>query len=125
MRSTSAPTENPIPNAAGTATAEPNSAKANTPTADLVTLLGFIIGLTIIGIGLTKAFGLAQEDNTAIEMEVVVRNINLGFLLKASLFPLVAGEVNAVADMVLLSLLLYGSWQLVMGVVFIVWRRSG
>ena len=98
---------------------------ANTPTADLVTLLGFIIGLTIIGIGLTKAFGLAQEDNTAIEMEVVVRNINLGFLLKVSLLPLVAGEVNAVADMVLLSLLLYGSWQLVMGVVFIVWRRSG
>ena len=88
-------------------------------------MLGFIIGLTIIGIGLTKAFGLAQEDNTAIEMEVVVRNINLGFLLKVSLFPLVAGEVNAVADMVLLSLLLYGSWQLVMGVVFIVWRRSG
>jgi BASS family bile acid:Na+ symporter len=56
-------------------------------------------------------------------MEVVVRNINLGFLLKVSLFPLVAGEVNAVADMVLLSLLLYGSWQLVMGVVLIVWRR--
>jgi BASS family bile acid:Na+ symporter len=52
-----------------------------------------------------------------------VRNINLGFLLKVSLFPLVAGEVNAVADMVLLSLLLYGSWQLAMGVVLIVWRR--
>jgi len=97
---------------------------ADTPTADLATLLGFIIGLTVIGIGLTKAFGLAHEDNTAIEMEVVVRNINLGFLLKVSLFPLVAGEVNAVADMVLLSLLLYGSWQLVMGVVLIVWRRS-
>jgi len=97
---------------------------ADTPTADLVTLLGFIIGLTVIGIGLTKAFGLAKEDNTAIEMEVVVRNINLGFLLKVSLFPIVAGEINAVADMVLLSLLLYGSWQLIMGVVLIVWRRS-
>ena len=64
------------------------------------------------------------EDNTAIEMEVVVRNINLGFLLKVSLFPLVAGEANPVADMVLLSLLLYGSWQLIMGVVLIFWRRS-
>ena len=46
-----------------------------------------------------------------------MRNINLGFLLKVSLFPLVAGEANPVADMVLLSLLLYGSWQLIMGVV--------
>jgi BASS family bile acid:Na+ symporter len=97
---------------------------ADTPTTDLVTLLGFIIGLTLIGIGLTKAFGLAHKDNTAIEMEVVVRNINLGFLLKVSLFPLVAGEANPVADMVLLSLLLYGSWQLIMGVVLIFWRRS-
>ena len=97
---------------------------ADTPTTDLVTLLGFIIGLTLIGIGLTKAFGLTHKDNTAIEMEVVVRNINLGFLLKVSLFPLVAGEANPVADMVLLSLLLYGSWQLIMGVVLIFWRRS-
>lgn len=97
---------------------------ADTPVADLALLFGFIIGLTIVGLWLTKMFGLAQEDNTAIEMEVTVRNINLGFLLKASLFPLVAGESNPVADMVLLSLLLYGSWQLVMGVVFIFWRRK-
>ena len=96
----------------------------DTPTADLVTLLGFIIGLTVIGVGLTKAFGLAQRDNTAIEMEVVVRNINLGLLLKVSLFPLVVGEVNALADMVLLSLLLYGAWQLIMGFALIFWRRN-
>mgnify|MGYP007021924999 CR=1 FL=1 len=96
----------------------------DTPTADLVTLLGFIIGLTVIGVGLTKAFGLAQQDNTAIEMEVVVRNINLGLLLKVSLFPLVVGEVNALADMVLLSLLLYGAWQLIMGFALIFWRRN-
>ena len=96
---------------------------ADTPATDLAVLFGFIIALTVVGIGLTKAFRLQQEDNTAIEMEVVVRNINLGFLLKVSLFPLVAGETSAVADMVLLSLLLYGSWQLIMGVVFIFWRR--
>jgi BASS family bile acid:Na+ symporter len=96
----------------------------DTPTADLVTLLGFIIGLTVIGVGLTKAFGLAKQDNTAIEMEVVVRNINLGLLLKVSLFPLVVGEVNALADMVLLSLLLYGAWQLIMGFALIFWRRN-
>ena len=95
-----------------------------TPVTDIALLFGFIIGLTIVGLWLTKAFGLAQHDNTAIEMEVTVRNINLGFLLKASLFPLVAGVENLLADMVLLSLLLYGSWQLVMGAVFIFWRRK-
>jgi|TARA_B110000971_G_scaffold51796_1_gene52483 BASS family bile acid:Na+ symporter len=95
-----------------------------TPVTDIALLFGFIIGLTIVGLWLTKAFGLTQHDNTAIEMEVTVRNINLGFLLKASLFPLVAGVENPLADMVLLSLLLYGSWQLVMGAVFIFWRRK-
>jgi BASS family bile acid:Na+ symporter len=56
-------------------------------------------------------------------MEVVVRNINLGFLLKVSLFPTVAGASNPVADMVLFSMLLYGAWQLAMGIFLIFWRR--
>jgi BASS family bile acid:Na+ symporter len=72
---------------------------------------------------MTKGFGLASEDNRAIEMEVVVRNINLGFLLKVSLFPTVAGQSNPVADMALFSMLLYGAWQLAMGIFLIFWRR--
>ena len=91
---------------------------------DLAGLCLFILSLTIAGVFITKTFGLSKAENTAIEMEVVVRNINLGLLIKISLFPLIAGQTNPLADMVLLSLLLYGGWQLIMGFIFITWRRK-
>ena len=90
---------------------------------EIATLLTFIASLSLAGIWLTKAFGLAKKDNSAIEMEVVVRNINLGLLLKVSLFPTVAGESNPMADMALFTMLLYGAWQLVTGIGLIFWRR--
>ncbi len=96
---------------------------ANTSGDDIGVLCMFILSLSLVGIWLTKGFGLASEDNRAIEMEVVVRNINLGFLLKVSLFPTVAGQSNPVADMALFSMLLYGAWQLTMGIFLIFWRR--
>jgi BASS family bile acid:Na+ symporter len=96
---------------------------ANIASADIALLAAFIISLTLVGIWLTKGFGLTQQDNSAIEMEVVVRNINLGFLLKVSLFPTVAGETNPVADMALFTMLLYGAWQLATGISLIFWRR--
>ena len=96
---------------------------ANTSGDDIGVLCLFILSLSLVGIWLTKGFGLASEDNRAIEMEVVVRNINLGFLLKVSLFPTVAGQSNPVADMALFSMLLYGAWQLAMGIFLIFWRR--
>jgi BASS family bile acid:Na+ symporter len=91
---------------------------------DIAVLCGFILSLTVVGVWLTKGFGLASKDNRTIEMEVVVRNINLGFLLKVSLFPTVAGESNPVADMALFSMLLYGAWQLATGIFLIFWRRK-
>ena len=96
---------------------------ANTSGDDIGVLCVFILSLSLVGIWLTKGFGLASEDNRAIEMEVVVRNINLGFLLKVSLFPTVAGQSNPVADMALFSMLLYGAWQMTMGIFLIFWRR--
>jgi BASS family bile acid:Na+ symporter len=96
---------------------------ANTSGDDIGVLCLFILSLSLMGIWLTKGFGLASEDNRAIEMEVVVRNINLGFLLKVSLFPTVAGQSNPVADMALFSMLLYGAWQMTMGIFLIFWRR--
>ena len=80
---------------------------------EIATLLAFIASLSLAGIWLTKAFGLAKKDNSAIEMEVVVRNINLGLLLKVSLFPTVAGESNPMADMALLLCfsMVHGSWS--------------
>ena len=90
---------------------------------DLAVLISFIISLTLVGVWLTKVFGLKSADNSAIEMEVVVRNINLGLLLKVSLFPVAVGEINSMADMVLLTMFLYATWQMATGIFIIVWRR--
>ncbi|MCT2532646.1 bile acid:sodium symporter [SAR92 clade bacterium H231] len=97
---------------------------ANMAGGDIAVLCGFILSLSFVAMWLTKSFGLASQDNRAIEMEVVVRNINLGFLLKVSLFPTVAGESNPMADMALFTMLLYGGWQLAAGVFLIFWRRK-
>ncbi len=69
---------------------------------------------------------LNQRDTSAINMEVVVRNVNLGFMLKASLFPAVVGQPDPIGDQVLFTLLLYGLSQMVLAVGIIIWgRRSG
>jgi len=66
-----------------------------------------------------------KPDVTAIQMEVVVRNVNLGVLIKASMFPVVVGASNTIGDMVLFTVLLYGAVQmLVAGVVIYLCRRS-
>jgi BASS family bile acid:Na+ symporter len=57
-------------------------------------------------------------------MEVVVRNINLGLLIKASIFPAVIGQIDPIGNMVLFTLLLYGGVQLIIGGGFIVVRRQ-
>lgn len=52
---------------------------------------------------------------TAINIEVTVRNGNLGLLIKASMFPAVVGVADPVGDMVLLTVLLYGGLALPLG----------
>ena len=85
-------------------------------------ILAFIGALTLIGRLLPRLFGLGRTDSTAIDMEVVVRNVNLGVLIKASLFP--AGDgANVLADNVLFAILLYGGLQLLIAGVSIAQRR--
>lgn len=72
-------------------------------------LLALVAWLTGRGAGLQRA------DNTAIGMEVIVRNINLGILIKASLFPAATGTNQVEADLVLFTMLLYGGLQLAAG----------
>ncbi len=64
---------------------------------------------------LPRALRLPRPDVAAIEFEVVVRNVNLGVLLKASLFPASAAATASLGDAVLFSLLLYGAVQLLVG----------
>jgi BASS family bile acid:Na+ symporter len=52
-------------------------------------LLVMLFTLALVGTGwlAPRLFRLPRADSTAIEFEIIVRNTNLGVLLKASLFP--------------------------------------
>ena len=84
----------------------------------------FTLILTATGWLAPRLFSLARADSTAIEFEVIVRNINLGVLLKASLFPASAGTADQLGDAVLFTLLLYGGLQLVVAPLFIKLYRA-
>lgn len=77
--------------------------------------------LLMIGTGwlAPRLFRLPRPDATAIEFEVIVRNTNLGVMLKASLFPAAASANAALGDTVLFTLLLYGGLQLLVAPVLI------
>jgi BASS family bile acid:Na+ symporter len=85
----------------------------------------FIIALHFSAWLVGKLANLSAADSTAIEMEVVVRNINLGFLIKASIFPAVIGQIDPIGNMVLFTLLLYGGVQLIIGggIIFVCRQR--
>lgn len=82
-------------------------------------ILTFAIASWLVG----RMVGLSSADSTAINIEVVVRNVNLGLLLKASLFPAVIGKPDPIGDMVLFSLLAYGVLQLLIAIGLIGWGR--
>ena len=85
----------------------------------------FTLCLALMAWSLPRLLRLQRADVTAIEFEVVVRNVNLGVLLKASLFPAAAAGSAALGDAVLFSLLLYGSLQLLFGGALIwLYRRA-
>ena len=89
----------------------------------LVTL--FTICLALMAYVVPKIIGLSRSDSTAIEFEVIVRNVNLGVLIKASIFPAAASATAQIGDTVLLSLLLYGGLQMLLGAILIgFYRRS-
>jgi len=86
-------------------------------------VLLFLVILTLAGWLAPRVLGFSRADSTAIEMELVVRNANLGVLLKASIFPVVAGGDNRLGDLVLFSVLLYGGVQLLAAGALIALRR--
>ena len=72
-----------------------------------------------------KLIGLSKPDSAAVVFEVIVRNINLGVLIKASIFPAAVAETAQLGNTVLLTLLLYGALMLLISAVLIfVYRRS-
>ncbi len=90
---------------------------------NIALVAGLIVTLVVISWAACRALSLSRRDTSAINMEVVVRNVNLGFMLKASLFPAVVGQPDPIGDMVLFTLLLYGLLQMLIAVVLIVRGR--
>lgn len=73
---------------------------------------GFITFICVASIIVCRAVRLDWLDTAAINIEVVVRNTNLGLLIKASLFPAIVGVADPVGDMILFTLLFYGAVQI-------------
>lgn len=86
----------------------------------------FILVLWLATYLITKLFRFKISNRTAIEMEVVVRNVNLGILIKVSMFPVAnsSSQANAIGDIVLFTILLYGAVQMLIAALLIFNRRS-
>lgn len=74
-----------------------------------------------IGMVMGRVFRVTKLESFTCQMEAVIRNVHLGLLLKASLFP--AGADTALSSAVLFVLLYYGGASLVTGLVMTVIRR--
>ncbi len=91
---------------------------------NVLLVVSFTFVLVAMGWLASRLFGLSRADATAIEFEVIVRNVNLGVLLKASLFPAAASATSHLGDAVLFSLLLYGGLQLAIAALLVPRYRS-
>jgi len=84
---------------------------------NILLVLALLVALFIVSWLVSRLFGLAKPDAKAIQMEVLVRNVNVGLLIKVSLFP--AAVADPVGDVVLFTILMSGAFQLLVGVVLI------
>lgn len=91
---------------------------------NLIIVLGFIIALWVVTSLVTRILDFSKADSSAIEIEVVVRNINLAVLIKASLFPAAQSVNQSLGDMVLFSALLFGAVQMLIAAIIIAMRRK-
>ena len=82
-------------------------------------VLCFMLMMVVTGWAAPRLFKLSRRDSTAVEFEVIVRNTNLGVMIKASLFPAAAGATASLGDTVLFTVLLYGGLQLLIAPVLI------
>jgi BASS family bile acid:Na+ symporter len=81
----------------------------------LLALTLFVILLASLSWLIPLLLRRPAPECTAINIEVTVRNGNLGLLIKASMFPAVVGVADPVGDMVLLTILMYGGFALPLG----------
>ena len=84
---------------------------------NILLVLALLVALFVVSWVVSRLFGLSKPDAKAIQMEVLVRNVNVGLLIKVSLFP--AAVADPVGDVVLFTILMYGAFQLLVGGVLI------
>lgn len=85
----------------------------------------FAVFLSAVGYLTPRLARLSRPDSSAIEFEVIVRNINLGVLINASIFPAAVAETAPLGNTVLFTLILYGALQLLISAVIIwMYRRA-
>ena len=88
-------------------------------TSNILIILAFALALLVLSIIVPKLVRLPAKDGTALQIEITVRNTNLGLLLNASLFPV----GHALGGTVLMTLLLYGAVMLLLGGTLIAYNR--
>ena len=87
-------------------------------------VLAFILVLAVISNLVPRLLGCTKYDVIAINIEITVRNTNLGLLIKASLFPAAVGVADPVGDHALFTILLYAGLMLAFcGVLIPKYRR--
>lgn len=91
---------------------------------NILLVSGFVFLLMLAGWLIPRMLGIGRADASAIEMEVLVRNINLGVMLNVLLFPVVEGQDNTLGNMSLFALLLYGGVQLILAVLIVPFKRK-
>lgn len=85
----------------------------------------FCVGVQALAWLACRAAGLAPAERLALVVEATVRNTNLAVLVKALLFPAVAGQVDPIGDGMLFVAVLYGGFQLlVVTPIVVVSRRA-
>lgn len=79
----------------------------------------FMLMMVVVGAAVPRLMRLEKRDAIAVEFEVIVRNSNLGVMIKASLFPAAAASTAQLGDTVLFTVLLYGGLQLLIAPILI------
>lgn len=79
----------------------------------LAAILVFSFGLFAVGFGLLRLVGLPATAAVSAGIETSYRNISLGLLVKASVWPAVEGVADPFADQVFFVVIFYGAVALV------------
>lgn len=89
----------------------------------LLAQLGFAVAVQALAWAGSRAARLPADEHLALVIEVTVRNTNLAVMVKALLFPAVAGRADPIGDGMLFVAVLYGAFGLLLATPVVLWNR--